>query len=73
MTSECQGSSGKSSWPELLGTQGQAAAATIEMENPSVKAVVVLEGSIVTQEIDCARVRVWVDDSGVVTRIPIIR
>ncbi|KAF8392255.1 hypothetical protein HHK36_022597 [Tetracentron sinense] len=70
MTSEC---AGKSSWPELLGKKGEVAAATIERENPLVNAVIVLEGSIVTQEILCTRVRVWVDHSGIVTRVPTIR
>ncbi|KAF8392256.1 hypothetical protein HHK36_022598 [Tetracentron sinense] len=69
MASEC---AGKSSWPELLGTQGEVAAATIERENPLVTAVIVLEGSVVTADFLCTRVRVWVDNSGIVTRVPTI-
>ncbi|XWS75169.1 hypothetical protein CRYUN_Cryun01aG0061900 [Craigia yunnanensis] len=66
---ECQG---KSSWPELLGTNGEEAAATIERENPNVNAEIVLEGTIVTPDFLCTRVRVWVDTNGIVTRVPII-
>uniref|UniRef100_A0A7N0UEB1 Uncharacterized protein n=1 Tax=Kalanchoe fedtschenkoi TaxID=63787 RepID=A0A7N0UEB1_KALFE len=72
MASICEGS-GKSSWPELVGTEGQAAAAIIEKENPSVNAVVILEGTPVTKEIDCTRVRVWVNERGVVISVPVIR
>ncbi|KAF8392254.1 hypothetical protein HHK36_022596 [Tetracentron sinense] len=67
MTSEC---AGKSSWPELLGTQGDVAAATIERENPLVTARIVLEGNFVIQDFRCTRVWVWVDNSGTVTRVP---
>lgn len=63
---------GKSSWPELQGAQGQEAAATIERENPYVDAQIVLEGTFVTGEFSCTRVRVWVDTNGVVTRVPTI-
>ncbi|GLT93226.1 hypothetical protein SLE2022_110270 [Rubroshorea leprosula] len=69
MASECQG---KSSWPELLGAKGEDAEATIERENPDVDAVVVLEGSVVTADFLCTRVRVWVDTDGFVTRVPVI-
>ncbi|XP_004288449.1 PREDICTED: glu S.griseus protease inhibitor-like [Fragaria vesca subsp. vesca] len=72
MSDQCQ-SEGKSSWPELLGAQGTDAKATIESENSSVTAVIVQEGSIVTQDIRCDRVRVWVDSYGIVTRVPIIQ
>ncbi|KAL5542159.1 hypothetical protein UlMin_009869 [Ulmus minor] len=64
--------SGKSTWPELLGVQGEVAEETIERENTSVDAVIVLEGSVVTPDIRCDRVRVWVDENGIVTRIPTV-
>ncbi|KAK9931037.1 hypothetical protein M0R45_018333 [Rubus argutus] len=63
---------GKNSWPELLGAQGTVAEETIERENSLVDAVIVLEGSIVTDDFRCDRVRVWVDTEGIVTRVPII-
>ncbi|XWS07971.1 hypothetical protein CRYUN_Cryun41cG0036800 [Craigia yunnanensis] len=66
---ECQG---KRSWPELLGTKGEEAAATIERENPNVDAEIVLEGTYVLQVFLCNRVWVWVDTNGIVTRVPTI-
>ncbi|KAJ7954760.1 Proteinase inhibitor [Quillaja saponaria] len=65
--SDCQG---KSSWPELKGTEGDVAARTIERENRFVDAQIVLEGAIVTPDFRCDRVRVWVDTNGIVTRVP---
>ena len=55
-----------------MGSQGTVAEATIERENPAVDAVIVLEGSIVTADFRCDRVRVWVDTNGIVTRVPVI-
>ncbi|KAG5253106.1 inhibitor of trypsin and hageman factor [Salix suchowensis] len=69
MASECQG---KSSWPELLGAQARVAVVTIETQNPNVDTQVVLEGTIVTGEFSCTRVRVWIDRNRVVTRVPMI-
>lgn len=43
---------------------------TIEAENPNVTAKIVLEGTKVTMEFLCTRVRVWVDESGIITRVP---
>ncbi|KAL6192116.1 hypothetical protein ACLB2K_038503 [Fragaria x ananassa] len=63
-------SEGKSSWPELLGAQGTDAKATIESENASVTAVIVLEGTAVTKDFRLDRVRVWVNTDGIVTSIP---
>ncbi|KDP42134.1 hypothetical protein JCGZ_03191 [Jatropha curcas] len=63
---------GKSSWPELLGANGQAAAALIEKENGNVNAIVLNERSPVTPDFRCDRVRVFVNDCGVVVRVPIV-
>ncbi|OMO49605.1 Proteinase inhibitor I13, potato inhibitor I [Corchorus olitorius] len=63
---------GKNSWPELFGEVGEVAAATIERENHLVNAVIVLEGTGVSEDLRCDRVRVWVDTNGIVTRVPII-
>ncbi|KAH7522174.1 hypothetical protein FEM48_Zijuj07G0110200 [Ziziphus jujuba var. spinosa] len=46
---------GKYLWPELVGKDGKYAVATIDRENPSVKAMIVLEGSVVTQDFRCDR------------------
>ncbi|KAK9289248.1 hypothetical protein L1049_017724 [Liquidambar formosana] len=67
MASQC---AGKSSWPELLGVKGEVAAATVERENPLVTAVIVPEGSVVTADFVCTRVRIWVDTNGIVVRVP---
>ncbi|KAH7522175.1 hypothetical protein FEM48_Zijuj07G0110300 [Ziziphus jujuba var. spinosa] len=61
---------GKDTWPELLGKQGKFAEEVIEKENSHVDAQIILEGTIVTQEFRCDRVRVWVDNYGTVTRVP---
>ncbi|CAJ2628093.1 Inhibitor of trypsin and hageman factor [Trifolium pratense] len=66
---ECQG---KNSWPELVGVEGKVAAATIERENPLVKANIVPEGSVVIQDFRCDRVWVWVDKNGIVKQVPTI-
>ncbi|KAI7726528.1 hypothetical protein M8C21_016218 [Ambrosia artemisiifolia] len=69
MATDCQG---KSSWPELVGASGEAAAATIEKENPLVNATVILDGTPVPRDFRCDRVWVWVNTQGVVIRTPII-
>ncbi|XP_018825238.1 inhibitor of trypsin and hageman factor [Juglans regia] len=67
MASECPG---KNSWPELIGASGEAAAEKIEAENSNVHATVLLEGTPVTRDFRCDRVRVWVTESGVVYEVP---
>ncbi|KFK29320.1 hypothetical protein AALP_AA7G118100 [Arabis alpina] len=71
MSSECPGT-GKNSWPELVETNGDYAASVIESENSKVDAVVILVGSMVTADIRCDRVRVWVDKNRIVVKIPTI-
>ncbi|KAF3436191.1 hypothetical protein FNV43_RR23283 [Rhamnella rubrinervis] len=61
---------GKNSWPELLGAKGEDAEKKIEKENHNVDAVVILEGTPVTKDYRCNRVRVWVNRSGIVTEVP---
>ncbi|GFP85183.1 proteinase inhibitor [Phtheirospermum japonicum] len=63
---------GKSSWPELVGQNGEAAAAVIEKQNPNVDAIVLPPGSMVTFDFRCDRVWVWVNESGVVYQTPFI-
>ncbi|THG00279.1 hypothetical protein TEA_026305 [Camellia sinensis var. sinensis] len=62
---------GKAAWPELLGAEGKIAAATIERENPLVKAVIVPIEAIVIDDFVCYRVRVLVDKSGIVVKVPV--
>lgn len=61
---------GKNSWPELLGAKGEDAAKKIEKENHNVDAIVILEGTPVTKDFRCDRVRVWVNTSGIVIEVP---
>ncbi|KAI3894257.1 hypothetical protein MKX03_021847 [Papaver bracteatum] len=79
MASICKGKicprilSVKSSWPELVGIDGDTAAATIKSENANiVSATVVLEGTFVQEDFRCTRVWIWVNGSGIVTRTPIV-
>lgn len=68
----CPNCEGKRSWPELVGYRGSAAAAIIESQNPLVDAQIVKKGSFVTADFRCDRVRVWVDERGIVYRTPVI-
>ncbi|KAG8389244.1 hypothetical protein BUALT_Bualt02G0208700 [Buddleja alternifolia] len=62
--------SGKNSWPELVGANGEEAATVIERENRNVNAIVLKDGTPVTGDFRCDRVWVWVNDYGVVIRTP---
>ncbi|KAJ6736211.1 SERINE PROTEASE INHIBITOR POTATO INHIBITOR I-TYPE FAMILY PROTEIN [Salix viminalis] len=73
MTDVCPADNGKSSWPELVGINGEVAAKIIASENPKVRVSIVEEGMLVSMEISCDRVRVWVDKNGIVKDIPEIR
>ncbi|CAN1136988.1 Proteinase inhibitor [Linum perenne] len=61
---------GKNSWPELLGKKGHTAAETVERENRQVHAIIIKEGDPMTMDYRCDRVRVVVDDHGIVTSVP---
>ena len=50
--------------------QREVADATVERENTFVDAVIVQEGSVVDGQFRCDRVWIWVNESGIVTRIP---
>ncbi|OWM66761.1 hypothetical protein CDL15_Pgr010413 [Punica granatum] len=63
---------GKNCWPELYGTIGEKALAVIKRENPMVLPLIVKEGTPVIMDYCCDRVWVWVDNSGVVVRVPTI-
>ncbi|KAG4201709.1 hypothetical protein ERO13_A05G295300v2 [Gossypium hirsutum] len=60
---ECQG---KKSWPELLGTNGETTAATIERENVNVNAQIISDQAVVLAVVDCTRVWVKVNTDGIV-------
>lgn len=61
---------GKSSWSELNGINGELAAQIIERENKNVNAIVVSENNLGTTDFNCFRVRVKVDSDGIVTSTP---
>ncbi|XP_051141997.1 inhibitor of trypsin and hageman factor-like [Andrographis paniculata] len=68
--SNCPGETGKKSWPELVGVDGEAAAAVIKAQNPKLNVIVLKEGTPVTRDLRCDRVRVWVDGAGDVASPP---
>ncbi|CAB4321886.1 unnamed protein product [Prunus armeniaca] len=61
---------GKKSWPEVVGQSGEDAAAKIERENRNVLAIVILEGSPTTRDLRCDMIWVWVNRNGIVTKAP---
>ncbi|RAL37101.1 unnamed protein product [Cuscuta campestris] len=64
---------GKHMWPELLGKDSETAIATIKKENRKVRQwEVVKEGTNVAEAFVTHRVRIWVDDSGIVVRVPTV-
>ncbi|KAF3788998.1 Glu protease inhibitor [Nymphaea thermarum] len=70
MAQDCKG---KSSWPELVGKQGQDAPPIIQAENPDVKEVhIVKEGTMVLTDFRCDRVRVWIKPNGTIYEAPTI-
>ncbi|KAI3962557.1 hypothetical protein MKW92_042652 [Papaver armeniacum] len=63
----------KTEWPELVGKPGDIAKDIIEKENPCLRQVlIILEGTPTDFAFFPDRVRVWVDESNVVTRVPIV-
>ncbi|XP_049400896.1 trypsin inhibitor 1-like [Solanum stenotomum] len=68
--SSCQGVT-KSSWPELLGVPAKLAREIIQKENPKLTKVLnVPNGSIVTADFRCDRVRLYVNILDFIVRIP---
>ncbi|XP_004247658.1 wound-induced proteinase inhibitor 1 [Solanum lycopersicum] len=64
---------GKLSWPELIGVPAQYAKGIIQKENPFVTDVqIVLNGSPVTADFRCFRVRIVVNILNVAVSIPVV-
>lgn len=64
---------GKQAWPELVGKKAQEAKRAVFKESPYVKIIDVVElGSHVTMDARCDRVRIWVQDDGIVALVPIV-
>ena len=53
-----------------MGVRGEVAEETIERENPTVNAIVVPENAVGDTAFRCNRVRVRVNDHGIVTQTP---
>ncbi|KAI3845695.1 hypothetical protein MKX03_006675 [Papaver bracteatum] len=71
MATTCDDHEVKTEWPELVRKLGDTAKETIEKENPGLREVViVLEGSAIDEAYFTDRVRVWVDGTNVVIRVP---
>ncbi|CAH2046528.1 unnamed protein product [Thlaspi arvense] len=60
----------KTSWPELVGINGDEAASVIKSDEPSLEVVVLLGGTPVSMDFVFERVRVWVDSDRIVIRVP---
>lgn len=63
---------GKSSWPELLGVLATTAATTIARERPDVSVEVLPPGSPVIPDFNPTRVRVYIDNNGIVNQVPVV-
>ncbi|KNA21306.1 hypothetical protein SOVF_043920 [Spinacia oleracea] len=63
---------GKQRWPELVGNDGKTAALKIESENSSVHIFILQEGSPVTSDFRCDRVRVFINTRGIVVKTPVV-
>ncbi|PWA52124.1 proteinase inhibitor I13 [Artemisia annua] len=71
MASICeQVQEGKTSWPELVGEEGECALTTIEKENELVDPQIIAEGTFIPEIYICDRVLVWVNDNGIVVTTP---
>jgi hypothetical protein len=60
----------KTSWPELVGVDGNEAVETIKKENPSLKVGIVKMNQPMTMDYRLDRVRVVVDNSNKVAQAP---
>ncbi|KAH7285683.1 hypothetical protein KP509_33G040800 [Ceratopteris richardii] len=58
------------SWPQLVGLPGEEAKCKILEKGPELTVVILPEGSGVTKDFRVNRVRIFVDDNGIVTKAP---
>ncbi|XP_046551945.1 subtilisin-chymotrypsin inhibitor-2B-like [Haliotis rubra] len=61
----------KQAWPELLLQDGEHAKDVILEENPNLEVYLVPVDYIVTSEVNKERVRIRVDEDGMVTKTPV--
>jgi Potato inhibitor I family len=57
-------------WPELVGKSGEEAKITLAEHHPALKVFVIPQSSMVTMDYNVHRVRLFVDDHGVITQVP---
>uniref|UniRef100_A0A0D9X8B1 Subtilisin inhibitor 1 n=1 Tax=Leersia perrieri TaxID=77586 RepID=A0A0D9X8B1_9ORYZ len=62
----------KSSWPELVGVLATLAATEITKERPDVAVEVLPPGAPLTPDVNEKRVRLFIDNSGIVAKTPVI-
>ncbi|KAI5021185.1 hypothetical protein ZWY2020_055030 [Hordeum vulgare] len=62
----------KSSWPELVGVLATLAATQIALDRPDVAVEVLPPGAPLTPDYNPERVRVFIDNSGIVSQTPTI-
>ncbi|GJN35861.1 hypothetical protein PR202_gb24674 [Eleusine coracana subsp. coracana] len=63
------GTASKTEWPELVGRTIKEAEEKINADRPDLNVQVVTIGTMVTQEFDDKRVRIWVDTVATVPRV----
>ncbi|KAL7608866.1 hypothetical protein Lser_V15G14013 [Lactuca serriola] len=63
---------GKTSWPELVGEDGECAIMTIEKENTLVNAQTIIEGTAIPEIYRCDRVLVWINEHDIVVSSPMV-
>ncbi|KAM0856072.1 hypothetical protein ACQ4PT_049360 [Festuca glaucescens] len=65
-------SGAKSSWPELVGILATLAATEIAHERPNVAVEVLPPGAPLPPGYNAERVRLFIDNSGIVSQTPVI-
>ena len=68
-TDDNESPSGKLAWPELVGV---LAAMVITHERPDVAVELLPPGSPVTPDYNTKRVRVYIDNNGIVAKVPVM-
>ena len=63
---------GKSSWPELVGVNATLAATAIAHDRPDVAVEVLPPGAPIIPDYNPLRVRVFVDNNNLVSKVPVI-
>ncbi|XP_055895709.1 uncharacterized protein LOC106079425 isoform X2 [Biomphalaria glabrata] len=57
-------------WPQLVGKKFEEASEAIKSNNPSISIQCVTKDTILTMDYRLDRVRIYVDDEGIVARAP---